>query len=84
MKTGIILCLCLIVFIYMSAPVISLKPFSVSFEKPYLFLGSIFLCLSLVCYSFHFEKQGYKRGVKNATETIIEILKTPKSESNKS
>lgn len=84
MKTGIILCLCLIGLIYTSGPVISFRPFSVSFEKPYLLLGLIFLCLSLVCYLFHFEKKGYKRGVKDATETIIEILKKVPDENNPS
>lgn len=68
MKTTIILIIALLGIIYVGSPTISFKPFSISFEKPYLPFAVLFLIGALVCYSLQYEKIGYKKGVEDTIQ----------------
>lgn len=83
MKTTIILIIAIALFFYTCKTKISFYPFKISMEAPYLFLGWISIGLGIVFISLHYDKIGYKRGVVDARNTIIEIINENKKDENK-
>lgn len=71
MKTTIfIMAFAIFALVYVGDPKINFRPFSISFEKPYMPFALFFLVLSLACYSLQYEKIGYKKGLKDAEKEI--------------
>lgn len=69
MKTTIfIIAFVIFALVYVGDPKINFKPFSISFEKPYMPFALFFLVLSLACYSLQYEKIGHKRGMEDAAK----------------
>lgn len=48
--------------IYSAAPIIKFKPFSISFESPYIPFALFFLILSISFFGIHYQKKGKKQG----------------------
>ena len=74
MKTTFFIIITLAVIVYSGNPSIKLKPFQISFEKPYLPFAILFLILSVMFYTLQYTKIGYRQGV----EDVIEQLKKNK------
>lgn len=68
MKTALLILVVIVFAIYVSEPTISLKPFSVSFEKPYIPFAILFLAITIACYTLQYEDVGYKKGLKKGFE----------------
>lgn len=62
MKTIFIIIAILALGIYHAEPTISFKPFSVTFEKPYMPFAALCLIGAIVFYSLQYESIGYKKG----------------------
>lgn len=71
MKTTIIIVLAILFMAYIGEPTINFKPFSITFEKPYLPFATLSLILAIVCYSLQYEKIGYKRGMSDTVEYFV-------------
>lgn len=63
------------ILFYSSGPKIKLKPFSVSFESPYIPFAILFLAVSITLFQISAEKRGYKKGVQDLSDSIIEAIK---------
>jgi len=74
MKTIICLIISVAFLIYSSEPTINFKPFSISFEKPYIPFAIVFFVISLALFKIQIDRDGYKRGVEDARDTIIEVF----------
>ena len=86
MKTTFWILFFLLVLGYSSKPNITLKPFSIDFESPYIPFGIVFLVLSLACFNLQtikdtkkelfvtYYSEGLKDGFDNAVETINKEL----------
>lgn len=74
MKTTFFILFAIACIIYTGNPIINLKPFSISFEKPYLPFATFFLILAIACYSIQYEKIGYKKGVKDSVDIIKDVF----------
>lgn len=87
MKTTFWILFFLLVLGYSSKPNITLKPFSIDFESPYIPFGIVFLVLSLTCFNLQTRKdtkkevfkdyyvEGLNDGFDNAIKSINEELK---------
>ncbi len=73
MKTSFTIVLLLAVLIYSAKPIINFKPFSISFETPYIPFAIFFLLVSLSLFQIQSNKNGFKEGVK---KTIDYLYKT--------
>lgn len=71
MKTTIFIIIALAWMVYIGEPTINLKPFSITFEKPYLPFAALFLLLTIVFYSIQYEKIGYKKGMSDTVEYFL-------------
>ena len=74
MKTLIWSIVVLAFLFYTSEPTINFKPFSISFEKPYIPFAILFFVISMVLYTIQVDRNAYKRGVENTEDVIIELL----------
>ena len=79
MKTTLIIIIGFLIILYIGKPTINVSPFSIRFENPYIIFATIFLILSIICYSIHYEKIGYNRGINDSLKLIDKAIK----ESNK-
>lgn len=75
MKTTLFILFGIACIIYTGNPTINFKPFSISFEKPYLPFATLFLILAIVCYSIQYEKIGYRNGVNDTVDIVKDVLK---------
>lgn len=75
MKTIIFIIIALAWMVYIGEPTINFKPFSITFEKPYLPFATLFLILTIVFYSIQHEKIGYKKGMSDTVEYFIKKYK---------
>lgn len=86
MKTTFIIIAILALGIFYSEPTISFKPFSVTFEKPYMPFAALCLIGAIVFYSLQYEEigfkkgqekgfsQGYEAGFKNCREQLYKTI----------
>lgn len=70
MKTTFSILFAIACIVYAGNPTINFKPFSISFEKPYLPFAVLFLVMSVYLFQLQSEINGYKRGVNKCIETI--------------
>ena len=72
MKTLLTLLLVSASIIYLAGIELSFKPFKVKINSPYLCVGWIITCIGVSVLFHHYEKKGYKQGVKDIIEEIKE------------
>ncbi len=58
------------VLLYSSKPTISFKPFSISFESPFVPFAILFLLISIIFFGFHYQMVGYSKGVKDMSQAV--------------
>jgi len=73
MKTSFTIVLLLAVLIYSAKPIINFKPFTITFEAPYIPFALFFLLVSLSLYQIQYKEIGFKEGVN---KTIDYLYKT--------
>lgn len=62
-------------FLWLAKLNIKFKPFSITFEAPYLALGWLALCTAILLFSIHYQNEGYKKGLtENVKQEVREIL----------
>lgn len=71
MKTTIFIIIALAWMVYIGEPTINFKPFSITFEKPYLPFATLFLILTITLYSLQYEKIGYKKGMSDTVDFFV-------------
>ena len=86
MKTTFWILFALFMIIYSAEPNIKFKPFSISFESPYIPFALFFLVLSISFFGIHYQKKGekqgriegleeyYPKGFKEGSDFIIEEI----------
>jgi hypothetical protein len=61
--------------LYLSEPIISFKPFSIEFGKPYMPFAWLFLITAVVLFQIQSDKIAYRRGINDTIEIVKEELK---------
>lgn len=86
MKTTFWILFALVMITYSAEPNIKFKPFSISFESPYVPFALFFLVLSISFFGIHYQKKGekqgriegleeyYPKGFKEGSDFIIEEI----------
>ena len=77
--TAIVLLVCIIV---VAKPIISLKPFHVSFQAPWLGVAVLFFVLGLVCYGYGTFTAGRKYQFNHSIETLKQQIKANEEANN--
>lgn len=80
MKTTLSIIIALGFIIYSSEPKISFKPFSISFESPYIPFALFFMVLSISLFQIQAREKGYYKGAEDMIKEIK--LKIENSKSN--
>lgn len=75
MKITIYSILFIALFVWLSEPTISFKPFSIEFGKPYMPFAWFFLILAIILFQIQIDKIAYKRGVDDVIEAAKELKK---------
>ena len=70
--TAIVLLACIIL---VSKPSISLKPFYISFQSPWIGIAVLFFVLGLMCYGYGTFTQGRKYQLNRSIETLKQQIK---------
>jgi len=65
----------ILILVFVSRINISIHPFKIGFEKPYLALGVFFLCIGLILISLQSFNDGKKAGLNFSKEVIKEVIK---------
>lgn len=73
MKTLITITLAILVLFYLAEPNIKFKPFSISFDAPYLPFATLFLIISLSFFGIHYRNKGYNKAVEEVTLEAYQI-----------
>lgn len=60
----------LICFLLIANTTVTLKPFNISFGKPYLAIGWVFLIIGIGCIQHQSRRDGVERGIKMCEEVI--------------
>jgi hypothetical protein len=76
MKTTFWILFTLFMIIYSSEPTIKFKPFSISFESPYVPFALFFLFLSISFFSIHYQKKGVVQGYSKAYKLKLEEVQS--------
>lgn len=87
MKTVITIILVVVAMLFIANTTIEIKPFKISFERPYVAIGFLFLFLGLALIQFQSDRDGYKRGLikgaeithEAATQAAKEIIEESKT-----
>lgn len=79
MKTLITIIICIAALIWIAEPVITLKPLSISFNRPYFSIGWLFVLIGLTLIYF----QGLKTGRKFLKESVKELIEQIEAEKTK-
>lgn len=86
MKTTFWILFTVFMVIYSAEPNIKFKPFSISFESPYIPFALLFLILSISFFGIHYQKKGeqqgriegleeyYTKGFKEGSEFTVEQI----------
>lgn len=75
MKTTFWVLFTLFFIVYSAEPNIKFKPFSITFESPYMPFALLFLMLSFSFFSIHYTIKGHKEGIKDTINEINKQLK---------
>ena len=75
MKSIILPLIGLFFLVYSSKPTVNLKPFSVSFETPYLPFAILFLAISISLFQFQAQKNEYRKGFNDGVDLVIDFAK---------
>jgi hypothetical protein len=70
MKTTIFILFSLILIAYAGKLTISFSPFKISMATPFEALGMFFLAISLGCFRYQAQNDGFKKGVEKSIEVI--------------
>lgn len=73
MKTTITITLVILVLFHLAEPNIKFKPFSISFDAPYLPFATLFLIISLSFFGIHYRNKGYAKAVEEVTLEAYQI-----------
>lgn len=72
MRTLITTIIVLTCLAYVSRPNVTIKPFSITFEAPFLALAYLFMGVSIALFGYHYETKRFKDGLKQMTEAVKE------------
>lgn len=61
--------------IHSSKPTVNLKPFSISFETPYIPFAIFFLVISISLFQIQSQKSEYKKGFSAGVDFVIDYAK---------
>jgi hypothetical protein len=78
MKSIIIILFSIFCLVYSSSPKVNFKPFSVSFETPYLPFAIFFLVLSISLFQIQSQKDEYYKGFSKGVDFVIDYAKKHK------
>jgi hypothetical protein len=80
MKSIIIILFSIFCLVYSSSPKVNFKPFSVSFETPYLPFAVFFLVLSISLFQIQSQKNEFKKGFDKGVDFVIDFAKNQKKQ----
>jgi len=68
--------------LYLSDMTIKFKPFSISFNSPYLAFAWLFLVMAIVLFQIDSDKKAYKRGIDDCVNEITNVLNNKHEKNN--